>query len=344
MNEQITTIDTPTSAAAMIAFRRQSTEGDEENAPPRMILPSPRREPLRALQRNNNSRDSLSGYFSGRAKDEALMGTGNSNVASNSSNSNTNSKPPLITKPRADFESRTPSKTPLAAKPSSPPLTGGRTPNEGKILSPLPLQPRKLRSVQKAKVMIDTEEFLSRAPCIPTPTNQARNEGSCDALESSIGGNANADDDMLDLRISKPFDEDETVSNDSLGWAYTIDDFNFVRKLGSGGSADVYEVVERATCALYALKVQPATEDALCELDLHIPMKHKNICQMFDYFYVDGKPFLDYDQGAMDRGEDPMNARYLCTMLESCDHGDLHDLIDEHVAVPENIAAKVRCL
>jgi len=323
----------------MIAFRRQSIEGDEENAPQKMILPSPRREPLRPLRRNTNSRDSLSAYFSGSANDEALMGTGDSNAASNS---NSNSKPPLITKPRTEFESNTPIKTPKATKPSTP-MTGGRTPNEGKILSPLPLQQRKLRSAQKAKVKIDTEEFLSSAPCIPTPTNPAINEGSCVALDYSIGGSINADDDILDLRISKPFDEDETCSNhddNSLGWAYTIDDFNFVRKLGSGGSADVYEVVERGTCALYALKVQPATEDALCELDLHIPMKHKNICQMFDYFYVNGKPFLDYDKGAIDRGEDVMKTRYLCTMLESCDHGDLHDLIDEHVAVPESIAAK----
>ena len=65
---------------------------------------------------------------------------------------------------------------------------------------------------------------------------------------------------------------------------------------------------------------------------------------MFDYFYSDGKPFLEHDDGAMDRGEDKAKTRYLCTMLECCDYGDLHDLIDEHVTVPEAMAAKVRNL
>lgn len=310
MNE---TIHTPTAAAALIAFRRKSIEGDEENAASKTILPSPRREPLRPLQRNNNSRESL---FS--SKDESVA-----------SITNSNSKPPLI---------RTPLKTPNSTKAAaSTPLTAGRTPNAGKILSPLPLQPRKLKSAQKAKVKIDTEDFLSRAPCVPTPT-----EGSCVALDS-VGGSTRAEDDILDLKLSKPFDEDESDDeDDSLGWAYTIDDFKFLRKLGSGGSADVYEVLEKGTCALYALKVQCATEDALCELDMHIPLKHENICQMFDYFYVEGRPFMDQDPEAIDRGEDPMTTRYLCTILESCDHGDIHDLIDEHVAVPEDIAAKVR--
>ncbi len=317
MNE---TIHTPTSAAALIASRRKSIEGDEENTASKMILPSPRREPLRPLERNNNSRESL---FS--AKDET--------PARVVSITNSNSKPPLIRTPL-----KTPNSTKASSSSSSTPLTGGRTPNAGKILSPLPLQPRKLKSAQKAKVKIDTEDFLSRAPCVPTPT-----EGSCVALDCSVGGSTRAEDDLLDLKLSKPFDDDESDGeDDSLGWSYTIDDFKFLRKLGSGGSADVYEVLEKGTCALYALKVQCATEDALCELDVHIPLKHENICQMFDYFYVEGRPFMDRDPGAIDRGEDPMTTRYLCTILESCDHGDIHDLIDEHVAVPEDIAARVR--
>ena len=187
------------------------------------------------------------------------------------------------------------------------------------------------------------EEFLSSS-AVPTPSSGSR-------IHQTSNNREEADDDgLLDLETSNAFDdEDDDDDDDSIGWAYTLDDFEFVRKLGSGGSANVYEVVEPATRAVYALKVQLATEDALCELDLHIPMKHANICQMFDYFYSDVKPFVEHDVGHaieidIDRGEEEQtntNTTYLCTMLEACDHGDLHDLIDEHVAVPEPIAAKV---
>ena len=318
-------MSTPTSAAAMIAFRRKGIEGDEENEIPRMILPSPRREPLKALPRNKNSNDSLS---------ESIGKVETPRATAVISGPNSNSKPPLMAK-------KTPLKTPSSLKSASPPLTGSsRTPNAGKILSPLPLQPRKLQSPQKRKVNIDAEEFLSKAPCVPSPNSlKVKDEPSITGDES-----IQTDGGLLDLRLSTNFEEYDSNDDedDSLGWTYTVDDFKFIRKLGSGGTADVYQVLDKESCAMYALKVQRATEDALCELDLHIPLKHKNICQMFDYFYVDGKPFMEHDDGAMDRGEDKANTRYLCTMLESCDHGDLHDLIDEHVTVPEPLAAKVR--
>jgi len=54
------------------------------------------------------------------------------------------------------------------------------------------------------------------------------------------------DDHLLDLRISKSFDYDAVCDDaavrwdDTLGYTYTLNDFTFVRKLGSGGSADVY--------------------------------------------------------------------------------------------------------
>ena len=351
--QTINTISTPTSAAAMIAIRRNSIEGDEENEPSRMILPSPRREPLRILQKNDNnssSRESLSEGFPKSGKDES---TPRANA-----NANANAKPPFATNP----QQRTPLKTPSSksnsnSMPFSSPFAGGRTPNAGKILSPLPLQPRKLQTTatKKKKIEIDTDEFLSRVPDIQTPTND--NDGTMNDYDGDTGsfamdGDGTTDGDegyLLDLRISKPFDDDDVdEDDDSIGWAYTLDDFKFVRKLGSGGSADVYEVLEKGSCALYALKVQPATEDAMCELDLHIPLKHENVCKMFDYFYSDELPFAEFDSLAIDRSrgqsqeEQVINTRYLCTVLEACDHGDLHDLIDEHVTVPEDLAAKVR--
>ena len=140
----------------MIAFRRKGIEGDEENEIPRMILPSPRREPLKALPRNKNSNDSLS---------ESIGKVETPRATVVISGPNSYSKPPLMAK-------KTPLKTPSSLKSASPPLTGcSRTPNAGKILSTLPLQPRKLQSAQKRKVNIDAEEFLSKAPCVPSPAS-----------------------------------------------------------------------------------------------------------------------------------------------------------------------------
>lgn len=326
----------PLSPSAAIAFRRQSLENDEENATPRKMLPSPRREPLRVLRKNPNSKESLFDGSTGSGKVEASPRVSETATVANP-------KPPLVVKQRSNSESiadrneKTPLKTPSSFV--SSPLFWGRTPNAGKVLSPLPLQPRKLQNAKKEKVKIDTKEFLSKAPAVPTP-----NKGDLDEVfKSGFEDTSLGEDGLLDLRISKPFDEDESRDDaDSLGWTYTLDDFQFVRKLGSGGSADVYEVLEKGSCGLYALKVQPANEDALCELDIQIPLKHKNVCQVLDYFYADERPFVDEDPPfePSDR-EGKGQTRYLCTMLEACDHGDLHDLIDEHERVPENLAAKV---
>mmetsp|Transcript_23126 Transcript_23126/g.54676 ORF Transcript_23126/g.54676 Transcript_23126/m.54676 type:complete len:542 (-) Transcript_23126:200-1825(-) len=324
----------------MIAFRRMSIEGDEENDPARITLPSPRREPLRPLPRNNNSKETLCEIITGHGKDEALL---------------INSKPLLTIRQQAETEiladcnitktgdKKTPLKTPSSRSISSP-FTGVRTPNAGKILSPLPLLPRKLQQAKKKHVEVDKEEILSQVPCIQTPSKKRSDAGSTDFSAGDSGGGAY---DLLKLRVSKPFDEDENEACDncddtgSLGWTYTLDDFIFVRKLGAGGSADVYEVLEQCSRNLYALKVQPATEDSLLELDIHIPLNHKNICHVVDYFYSDIKPFGDFDPLPTNPSQEPTKASYLCMILETCCYGDLHNLIDEQVNVPEDLAAKV---
>jgi len=73
---------------------------------------------------------------------------------------------------------------------------------------------------------------------------------------------------------------------------------------------------------------------------------------MFDYFYSDEKPFADFDhllanertlrQSSSQQSQAEYaieTTTYLCTMLEACGNGDLHDLIEEHVTVPEDITA-----
>jgi len=281
---------------------------DEENDTSRAtVLSLPRhepcREPLQALGRNsdNNGKDSI-------FKDA------------------NNSKPsPIVIQRQSSSSFLSPTKI-------LSPFAGGRTPNAGKILSPLPLQPRKLLTAEKKKA--NAEKLLS--PKILTPAKG-------DAETSSLDEINEADDDgLIDLKLSKTFyyiDEDD--DDDSLGWAYQLDDFEFVDKLGSGGCADVYLVSEKDNSATYALKVQPATEDALLELDLHVDLKHPSICRVFDYFFSEKQPFVEYDTDAKPHQPNQTDARYLCTMLEVCDRGDVNDLIDEHATVPENLAAKV---
>lgn len=219
-------------------------------------------------------------------------------------------------------------------------------------MSPLPLQQRRLHVANPKKTNaiefdVEMEGFLS-----PMKGRSYADDGNTGvfAVDSNRTGE---DSELLDLKLSTAFDEGDNNNNneradddsdlDSLGWSYTLDDFRFVRKLGTGGSAEVYEALETASCTLYALKVQPASEDAMCELDLHIPLKHENVCEMIDYFYTNTKPFGDCDPETRDEAstsESPAQSTYLCTILEACNGGDLHDVIDEYVAVPEDLAAK----
>ena len=66
---------------------------------------------------------------------------------------------------------------------------------------------------------------------------------------------------------------------------WDVDDFMYIRRLGTGGTASVYLAKEKQSGYQVALKVQEADENAICEIDIHQPLKHQNIVNMIDYFY-----------------------------------------------------------
>jgi hypothetical protein len=175
---------------------------------------------------------------------------------------------------------------------------------------------------------------------------------SIDNNNNNIGGSSN------NIEVKPNIDKDDTDDDedDSIEWERSIDDVEFVCKLGEGGTAQVYQVREKDTGTMFALKVQKESDDAMCEMDLHIPLLHPHICRMIDYFYCDTKPFeehilmdvqseVQYQQQQLAEEEDDescSSTRYLCTILELCTGGSLHDVIDRFVTMPESIAAQVR--
>ena len=105
---------------------------------------------------------------------------------------------------------------------------------------------------------------------------------------------------------------------------WDVDDFDYVKKLGSGGAAKVYCVTEKQSGYPLALKVQEANESAICELDVHLTLDHPNVVKMFDYFYSFKKigPTEDYETP-----EDGSQTLYMYIILEVCNGGSLHEEI-----------------
>mmetsp|Transcript_58315 Transcript_58315/g.142577 ORF Transcript_58315/g.142577 Transcript_58315/m.142577 type:complete len:492 (-) Transcript_58315:1079-2554(-) len=142
---------------------------------------------------------------------------------------------------------------------------------------------------------------------------------------------------------------------------WSIDEFEYIQKLGNGGVGNVYLAREIQSGHMVALKVQFATDTAFLELDLHQEISDrtainqgedngddngkddssKNILKLVDYFCTNEKfgPAEDEIPGESDYDDDEKQA-YLHTILEFCEAGDLHGAVDLYGEVPEPIAAK----
>lgn len=123
---------------------------------------------------------------------------------------------------------------------------------------------------------------------------------------------------------------------------WSLDDFDHVRKLGSGGVANVYLALEKESGHAVALKVQQANESAFCEVDLHMELvpKHPNILKMVDYFCTYEK-FGPEEDEVPNCEEEEAPHLFLYSILEVCEGGDLYEAIDTHYCnVPEKLAAK----
>ena len=108
-------------------------------------------------------------------------------------------------------------------------------------------------------------------------------------------------------------------------------DFQLINKLGSGGTATVYCAMEKSSGYKIALKVQPVNEDAVCELELHQSLYHVNIVNVIDSFYS-YNPFGSAEYDLMPVADSPSSVlsqqEFLYIILELCEEGSLHDIID----------------
>jgi len=111
---------------------------------------------------------------------------------------------------------------------------------------------------------------------------------------------------------------------------WSVDDFDFIERLGSGTAGTVFRAREKTSRYEVALKVQEydyqdITSDV--ELDIYCGLgTHQNVSRMIDYFYSD-QTFGESQQG--DASEDEKK-EYLYMILELCDMGSLFDVIERN--------------
>jgi serine/threonine protein kinase len=223
-------------------------------------------------------------------------------------------------------------RTPKTTTPGGVVRTPGRTP-KGRLPSPLPIQKRKHEGTT-----LPTHNHIHQHHAATTKDQRwLRFDGVC---EERVG--EDIDGNLCDLGIQE--------------WA--VSDFEYVRKLGKGGVADVFLAKEKQSGFEVALKVQAADDNAVCEMDLHrsLTMKqhHPNIVTMIGYFYsfetfgpcdADEQESHLYDEpaDAFSQNTKSRQALLLYMILEVCDEGSLHYVIDmaPDCALPESQASKL---
>lgn len=116
-------------------------------------------------------------------------------------------------------------------------------------------------------------------------------------------------------------DEDEGL----IEWS--MNDFEYVRNLGTGGAATVFLAKEKQSGHKVALKIQPEDEDGVCEIDIHQPLDHPCIVELIDYFFSE-ETFGPEAVGPKKQDEDgEKGSRNMVMIIELCDRGSLFDVI-----------------
>ena len=192
--------------------------------------------------------------------------------------------------------------------------TPGRTPT-GKIASPLPIQQRKKTTNAAASPQKQREEGSAK---------KTKKKSFARVCNERVGEDENGD--FSEMGIQE----------------WTLDDFVYVKKLGKGGTSDVYLAQEVQSGHLVALKVQRDDDNAMCEIDVHQPLDHPNVVTMIDYFYS-YSPFGPVEeQDVSTKGDSDPDTKYLYMILEVCDGGSIHDVMEANpdCLLPEYEAAQ----
>jgi serine/threonine protein kinase len=140
--------------------------------------------------------------------------------------------------------------------------------------------------------------------------------------------------DVCATRVGELIELIDGEDDSLIQWSF--DDFEYVRILGKGGAASVVCAKENQSGYEVALKIQPAGEDAICELDIHEPLDHANIVSIMDYFFTDetfGPNQAEDDCREPDCSSSSCccstqsSSRSLVMILEVCAGGSLFDVI-----------------
>ena len=219
-----------------------------------------------------------------------------------------------VVKPNNSADFLTPKKTPIIQKN-----------NESSAPTPPPLRScdqYRYRSTPRGKAT----PIREATPVAVVPTTPAQKKAFQYVCEHRIGEDPEGD--LVDEGIQE----------------WCTEDFTYIRKLGHGGAATVYLAHEKESGYPVALKRQKESENGLCEVDLHHPLKHDGIVNMIDYFYSYDNFCPDEENEEPSDDDDGSDSQpfYMYMILELCDSGSLHDVIDisPNCALEEPIAAK----
>mmetsp|Transcript_28737 Transcript_28737/g.43841 ORF Transcript_28737/g.43841 Transcript_28737/m.43841 type:complete len:413 (-) Transcript_28737:65-1303(-) len=119
---------------------------------------------------------------------------------------------------------------------------------------------------------------------------------------------------------------------------WSVDDFDFVKRLGKGGSGTVFLATEKQSGYKVALKVQESGDNAILELDLHESLNHPNIVKMYDYFY--STQFFEPSDN--ETNDDLVEKQiYLYMVLELCEGGSLYEGIIDNACDIDDVEEQV---
>jgi len=193
-----------------------------------------------------------------------------------------------------------------------------------------------------------TSSDVSKTNATMLPSGQATIENSKESTKDCICDSNEAEqkkqfDYVCLTRFAETID-DEDLDDGCQEWS--INDFEYIRTLGSGGTATVFRAREKQSGYHVALKVQNNGDDAVCEIDVHEPLDHPSIVKMIDYFFSD-ESFGPSDnmtdpqpEASGEEDETKQKRRYLVMILELCDGGSLFDIVRDaqHGYLPEKRA------
>jgi serine/threonine protein kinase len=172
---------------------------------------------------------------------------------------------------------------------------------------------------EKGKIFVDENDLADQFQNIHLNSTEEESGFDEAAEETEFNCDISPEEQFRLVCLNRVSEEDDLhEDDDSIIMPWSFEDFDVIERLGKGASGVVYEAKEVLSGYSVALKVQEATEEARCEMDIHADLDHPGIIKMIDYFYAD-EPIEDLDNNSTRASEkEDKPTVYLILILELC--------------------------